>query len=88
MVLTQLVIMIGMREHITPSMKSWIYFRSTEHEQDHLKILIKDLEFAVAELKAEVYSDTESYLDSENVRRVRIEDDDGETDWLWKPLDF
>ena len=48
--------------------------------KDNLKILIKDLEFALQELKAEVYSDTESYLDSENVRRVRIEDDDGETD--------
>jgi|TARA_B100000085_G_scaffold59101_1_gene51931 hypothetical protein len=48
--------------------------------KDNLKILIKDLEFALQELRAEVYSDTESYLDSENVRRVRIEDDDGETD--------
>ena len=48
--------------------------------RDNLKILIKDLEFALQELRAEVYSDTESYLDSENVRRVRIEDDDGETD--------
>ena len=48
--------------------------------KDHLKILIRDLQFLLVELKAEVYSDTESYLDSENVRRVRIEDDDGETD--------
>ena len=48
--------------------------------KDHLKILIKDLEFLLNELRAEVYSDTESYLDRENVRRVRIEDDDGETD--------
>lgn len=48
--------------------------------RDNLKILIKDLEFALQELRAEVYSDTESYLDSEDVRRVRIEDDDGETD--------
>ena len=48
--------------------------------RDNLKILIKDLEFALQELRAEVYSDTESYLDSENVRRVRIEDYDGETD--------
>ena len=48
--------------------------------KDNLKILIKDLKFALQELRAEVYSDTESYLDSENVRRVRIEDDDGETD--------
>ena len=48
--------------------------------KDNLKLLIKDLEFAIEELKAEVYSDAESYLDSENVRRVRIHDDDGETD--------
>jgi hypothetical protein len=48
--------------------------------RDHLKILIKDLKFVLNELEAEVYSDTESYLDSENVRRVRIEDDDGTTD--------
>ena len=48
--------------------------------KDHLKILLKDLEFLLNELKAEVYSDTESYLDRENVRRVRIHDDDGETD--------
>ena len=46
--------------------------------KEHLKILIQDIEFAVAELKAEVYSDTESYLDKDNVRRVKIEDDDGE----------
>jgi hypothetical protein len=48
--------------------------------KDNLKILIKDLEFTLAELKAEVYGDPKSYLDSENVRKVRIEDDDGETD--------
>jgi len=46
--------------------------------KEHLKILIRDLEFLLNELKAEVYSDTESYLDRENVRRVRVEDDDGE----------
>ena len=48
--------------------------------KEHLKILIRDLQFLVSELKSEVYSDTESYIDSENVRRVRIEDDDGEAD--------
>jgi hypothetical protein len=48
--------------------------------KNNLKILIKDLEFLLAELKAEVYSDTESYLDKENVRRVQVEDDDGEAD--------
>lgn len=48
--------------------------------KDHLKILIRDLQFLVTELKSEVYSDTESYIDSDNVRRVQIEDDDGEAD--------
>ncbi len=48
--------------------------------KQHLKVLLKDLEFLLEELKAEVYSDTDSYLDSENVRRVRTYDDDGETD--------
>jgi hypothetical protein len=48
--------------------------------KENLKILIKDLEVAVTELKAEVYGDPKSYLDSEDVRKVRIEDDDGETD--------
>ena len=48
--------------------------------KDHLKILIRDLQFLVNELKSEVYSDTESYIDSDNVRRVQIEDDDGEAD--------
>ena len=48
--------------------------------KDHLKILIKDLEFSLAELKAEVYGDPNSYIDRENVRKVRIEADDGEID--------
>lgn len=48
--------------------------------KDHLKILIRDLQFLIAELKAEVYSNADSYIDSENARKVRIEDDDGETD--------
>ena len=48
--------------------------------KDHLKILIRDLQFLLVELKSEVYSDTDSYLDSEDVRRVHIHDDDGETD--------
>ncbi|AFD02806.1 hypothetical protein Syn7803C97_180 [Synechococcus phage S-MbCM6] len=48
--------------------------------KNHLKVLIHDLEIALQELKAEVYSDTESYLDRENVRRVYTYDDDGETD--------
>lgn len=48
--------------------------------KQHLKVLLKDLEFLLEELKSEVYSDTESYIDSEDVRRVHIHDDDGETD--------
>ncbi len=48
--------------------------------KNNLKVLIHDLEVALYELKAEVYSDTESYLDSENVQQVQTYDDDGETD--------
>ena len=48
--------------------------------KEHLKVLLKDLEFTLEELKAEVYSDTKSYLDKEDVRRVHTYDDDGETD--------
>ena len=44
----------------------------------NLKILIQDLEFAVAELKAEVYADPSAYIDSEDVRKVSVEDDDGD----------
>ncbi|ARW56986.1 hypothetical protein [Synechococcus phage S-B64] len=46
--------------------------------KNNLKILIRDLEFLLGEIKAEVYGDPESYLDKENVRKVRVEDDDGE----------
>ena len=46
----------------------------------NLKTLIQDLVIAIAELKAEVYSEPSSYLDNENAMKVRIEDDDGETD--------
>ena len=49
--------------------------------KDNLKILIKDLEFAIAELKAEVYADPSSYIDNENAsERFALNDDDGETD--------
>ena len=44
----------------------------------NLKTLIQDLEIAVAELKAEVYADPSSYLDSEDVRKISVEDDDGD----------
>ena len=48
--------------------------------EKNVKILLQDLQFLVAELKSEVYSDTQSYLDSEDVRKISVEDDDGETD--------
>ena len=48
--------------------------------ENNVKILLRDLQFLVAELKSEVYSDTQSYLDSEDVRKITVEDDDGETD--------
>ena len=44
----------------------------------NLKVLIQDLEIAVAELKAEVYADPSSYIDSEDVRKISVEDDDGD----------
>jgi len=44
----------------------------------NLKTLIQDLEIAVAELKAEVYADPSSYIDSEDVRKISVEDDDGD----------
>ena len=48
--------------------------------KQHLKVLLKDLEFLLEELKSEVYSDAESYIDNADVRRVHIHDDDGWTD--------
>ena len=48
--------------------------------KNNLKILIKDLEFLLGEIKAEVYADAESYIDRDDARRITIEDDDGETD--------
>ena len=44
--------------------------------EKNVKILLRDLQFLVAELKSEVYSDTRSYLDSEDVRKISVEDDD------------
>jgi len=48
----------------------------------NLKILIRDLEFLLAELKAEVYSDITSYhIDKDSVGNyIDINDDDGEPD--------
>lgn len=46
----------------------------------NLKILIRDLEFLLRELKSEVYNDPSTYIDRSDARRISIEDDDGETD--------
>tara|TARA_S200002703_G_scaffold15005_2_gene12850 strand:+ start:1214 stop:1372 length:159 start_codon:yes stop_codon:yes gene_type:complete len=48
----------------------------------NLKILIRDLEFLLAEFKAEVYSDITSYhIDKDSVGNyIEINDDDGEPD--------
>ena len=58
----------------------------------NLKTLIQDLEIAIAELKAEVYADPSAYIDKSSERTassyIDQNDDDGDPDWLWKPLDF
>ena len=43
--------------------------------KENLKVLISDLERAVAELKAEVYSDKTSYLTYEDYKKLRDEND-------------
>ena len=43
--------------------------------KENLKVLINDLERAVAELKAEVYSDKSSYLTYEDYKNLRDEND-------------
>ena len=43
--------------------------------KNNLKTLISDLERAVSELKAEVYSDESSYLTYENYKKLKDEDD-------------
>ena len=52
--------------------------------EKNVKILLRDLQFLVAELKSEVYSDTESYLDRSSERTVSSyidqNDDDGDPD--------
>jgi len=41
---------------------------------ENLKVLINDLERAVSELKAEVYSDKTSYITYEDYKKLRDED--------------
>ena len=43
--------------------------------KNNLKTLISDLERAVSELKAEVYSDESSYLSYENYEKIKNEND-------------
>ena len=43
--------------------------------KNNLKTLIIDLERAVSELKAEVYSDESSYLSYENYEKIKNEND-------------
>ena len=58
----------------------------------NLKVLIEDIERALAALKSEVYSDTAAYSISSDSDKTTtyldINDEDGLCDWLWKPLDF
>ena len=55
-------------------------------ERDKLKLIVRNLELLVDSLKAEVYSDTQSYLNYEEIRgSIRdydeiFEDDDGYPD--------
>lgn len=48
-------------------------------ERTKLKDLLIRLKDIVSELESEVYSDTSKYL-YQDEKRVRVEDDDGETD--------
>lgn len=48
-------------------------------ERTKLKDLLIRLKEIVSELESEVYSDTSKYLHLDD-KRVRVEDDDGETD--------
>ena len=43
--------------------------------KENLKVLINDLERAVSELKAEVYSDKTSYITYEDYKKLKDDDD-------------
>ena len=54
-------------------------------DRAHLKVLIRDLEFLLQEIKSEVYSDRSAYIDtdkyaSHGLSYEELNDDDGETD--------
>ena len=60
---------------------------TTQMDREKLKLLVRNLELLVDSLKAEVYSDTQSYLNYEEVKKgLRhdydeiFEDDDGYPD--------
>ena len=54
---------------------------------ENLKVLINDLERAVSELKAEVYSDKTSYLTYEDYKKIRDEDGDLNYDQIFEDDD-
>ena len=59
--------------------------RGSEMDRAHLKILIRDLEFLLQEIKSEVYSDRSAYIDtdkyaSHGLSYEEMNDEDGETD--------
>jgi uncharacterized protein VirK/YbjX len=56
-------------------------------DRDKLKLIVRNLELLVDSLKAEVYSDTQSYLDYDEIKKGLqhdydeiFEDDDGYAD--------
>ena len=54
---------------------------------ENLKVLINDLERAVSELKAEVFSDKTSYLTYEDYKKLRDEDDNLNYDQIFEDDD-
>jgi hypothetical protein len=57
----------------------------SEMDREHLKILIRDLEFLLQEIKSEVYSDCAAYIDtdvyaSHGLSYETLNDDDGSPD--------
>ena len=59
--------------------------QGSEMDRAHLKVLIRDLEFLLQEIKSEVYSDRSAYIDtdkyaSHGLSYEELNDDDGETD--------
>jgi hypothetical protein len=54
-------------------------------DRAHLKVLIRDLEFLLQEIKSEVYSDRSAYIDtdkyaSHGLSYEELNDNDGEID--------